>query len=292
MSTTKQEISQTAHARIRKVSTLAMIIVALAAAVLSWHGLTMLGEQAGFAELSILLPLVIDGTMLVGALHVLHASLTGLSTRWGWGMTLVGVAFSTWGNVAGASTSGVASGIVHAIPALALAASVEATMRIIRHGIAVTSTLSIEPLEPVSVPSPPGGGGGVETRSSPTASGTTTTSESRSEVAAPRTQPARRHLTDASGEEQSSPITAPSNVRAHLRAVAVGPASVDGVPPELAQLAAWVRRRKSEGESDSAAQAVKADVASSLSVAKRSLARLRGDFPEVLEPVNEQETGS
>lgn len=132
---TAPRISSSADRRIRYVSTGATVVVALSAAVLSWRGLTMLGHNAGLGDLAVLLPLVIDGFMLVGALHVLHSELTGVSTVWGWTMTLAGVTLSTWGNVAAAPATTPASAIVHAVPALALAATVEATMRIIRRGI-------------------------------------------------------------------------------------------------------------------------------------------------------------
>lgn len=120
---------------IGRTSSAVTVLVACACAVLSWHGLTMLGESVGMGALALLLPVVIDGSMLVGTLHVLHASLSGLSTAWGWTMTMAGVTLSTWGNVMSAPELTWTSAIVHAVPSLALAVSVEASMRIIRHGI-------------------------------------------------------------------------------------------------------------------------------------------------------------
>lgn len=120
---------------IKRVSTLALVIVALASGALSWSGLTALGEAAGIAY-PILLPLVIDGAMLAGALGVLHAGLAGVSARFSWGMTIIGVIVSTWGNVAGSPESGFTASLVHSLPALVLAACVEQQMRLVRSGIA------------------------------------------------------------------------------------------------------------------------------------------------------------
>lgn len=126
-------ISARTNTQISWVATVATVAVALSAGVLSWHGLTQLGIGAGLGDLSVLLPVVIDGGMLVGALHVLHAGLSGRSTAWGWLMTWTGIVVSVWGNVAGAANLTFASAVVHAMPALTLAATIEATMQIIKH---------------------------------------------------------------------------------------------------------------------------------------------------------------
>ena len=120
------------HDRIRLTVTVVTILVAACSATLSWHGLTQLGRHAGLGALAVFLPIVIDGSMLVGALHVRYSGLTGRSTKLGWTMTLCGLALSVWGNVAGAPDLSAASAIVHAVPAVALAASIEATMQITR----------------------------------------------------------------------------------------------------------------------------------------------------------------
>lgn len=300
--TSTSQLSVRAHARIRAVSTVTTILVALAAAVLSWHGLTLLGHQAGFGQLSVLLPIVIDGAMVGGAVHVLHASLTGVSTRWGWGMTLVGVAISTWGNVASAPTSGISAGIVHAVPPLALAAMVEATMRIIRHGITVgaaaqaaTAPASSTTTAPRAVgerpapapvpPTPPA----PATRPAPTSP---RTADLSAQAAAPRTAvpsevagaavaapaqpvvPARRDLEPAPALSRPAPTVAPKTVPMRattgLRAV-----PTPSLPDELVDLAAWVRAEISAGRTASAQRAVDSELAASLSTAKRRLRALR-----------------
>lgn len=302
MTSTTQLLSPRAHSRIRAVSTLTTILVALAAAVLSWHGLTLLGRQAGFGRLSVLLPIVIDGAMVGGAVHVLHASLTGVSTRWGWGMTLVGVAISTWGNVASAPQPGISAGIVHAVPPLALAAMVEATMRIIRHGITVGAAMQVAAPSPATVstaqapdrgarpaptpvpPTPPAPGSQPVPRTSATvdlaAPARTSTAAVEPTVrpagpAAP-VEPARRD--PAPVLERPAPATSPGapptsgpvTSRPGLRAV-----PTPALPAELVDLAAWVRAEMSGGRTASAQRAVEAGLAASLSTAKRRLRALR-----------------
>lgn len=291
MTSTTPLLSPRAHARIRAVSTLTTILVALAAAVLSWHGLTLLGHQAGFGQLSVLLPIVIDGAMVGGAVHVLHASLTGVSTRWGWGwgMTLVGVAISTWGNVASAPQSGISAGIVHAVPPLALAAMVEATMRIIRHGITVgaaaqTPTSSSTPASaataptgqrpaPTPVPLSPPAPASRPAPSTPRASDlAVTASSARVTPAAPA--PVRREVVPAPALARPEPLSARTATAATpplgLRAV-----PTPTLPAELEDLAAWVRAEISAGQTASAQRAVDAGVVASLSTAKRRLRALR-----------------
>lgn len=128
---------------IKRVSTFALVVVALAAGALSWSGLTALGDQAGI-QFPILLPLVIDGAMLAGALGVLHAGLAGVSARWGWGMTIAGVIVSTWGNIVGSPEPGLVAAGVHSLPAIVLAACVEQQMRLTRHGIAAQAAAERE----------------------------------------------------------------------------------------------------------------------------------------------------
>lgn len=306
MTSTTPLLSPRAHARIRAVSTLTTILVALAAAVLSWHGLTLLGHQAGFGQLSVLLPIVIDGAMVGGAVHVLHASLTGVSTRWGWGMTLVGVAISTWGNVASAPQSGISAGIVHAVPPLALAAMVEATMRIIRHGITVgaaaqTPTSSSTPASaataptgqrpaPTPVPPTPPAPATRPAPSKPRASDLAATASSARVTPAaggaavrpttpalptePVPEPVRREVVPAPALARPEPSSARTATAATpplgLRAV-----PTPTLPAELEDLAAWVRAEISAGQTASAQRAVDAGIAASLSTAKRRLRALR-----------------
>lgn len=172
---TVMSLSAKSTTRISTVATATTVVVALSAGVLSWHGLTQLGLGAGLGQLSVLLPVVIDGGMLVGALHVLQAGLSGRSTAWGWLMTWAGIVVSVWGNVAGAQSLTFASAIVHAMPALTLAATIEATMQIIKHralhhldGESVMTPV-VEAPEPAKLPESPATAAVLEDDSMPVA---------------------------------------------------------------------------------------------------------------------------
>lgn len=132
-------LTPSAHRRIQRVATTATVAVALCAAAISWSGLSALGRAAGMDTLAALLPVVIDGGMVVGSLHVLHSNLAGMSPRWGWLMTIVGAALSVWGNVAGSPVRGATAAVTHLIAPMVLVATVEASMRIIRHSVAATA---------------------------------------------------------------------------------------------------------------------------------------------------------
>lgn len=140
-------LTPSAHRRIQAVASISTVVVALCAAAISWSGLAALGRAAGMETLSVLLPIVIDGGMVVGSLHVLHSNLAGVSARWGWLMTGVGAGLSVWGNVAGSTVGGLTAAITHLIAPLVLVATVEASMRIIRHSVAATAAAEAEAME-------------------------------------------------------------------------------------------------------------------------------------------------
>lgn len=120
---------------IRRATTTSVVLVFVSSLVLSWSGLTHLALLAGVSPaLAWLLPLVVDGTVVAGAFVVLDAELSSSSPRFGWWLTLSGAAVSVLGNVL-ASTGGFLS-LVHALPPLALAVSLEALMRVHRQRIA------------------------------------------------------------------------------------------------------------------------------------------------------------
>lgn len=120
-------------------------IVALASAVLSWSGLTYLAVQADVpAHLAFLLPLSIDGSLVLGASLVIHGSLAGYGTGFGWLMTAFGVTLSIWGNIAAVSAHSLQSQVVHAIAPVCLFLSIEGLIRIIRHRITVSMEAQAE----------------------------------------------------------------------------------------------------------------------------------------------------
>lgn len=123
---------------IRIGSTVAVLLVFLAALTLSWNGLTELAIAAGFTpSLAWLMPVAIDGTVVAGALNTLHSSLTGKSTLYGWSLTIVGALVSTWGNVAAAGGGDFTTQVVHALAPLSLAASLHALTSTAQHRIGV-----------------------------------------------------------------------------------------------------------------------------------------------------------
>jgi len=121
----------------RRFASLPLLVVFITALTLSWHGLAALGASAGIGGLSWLLPLVIDGTTLSGALAVVVATASGTSTRFGWALMLGGAAVSTYGNVAASPVSGFTAALTHAAAPLALALTLEAWLRTVRHDIAL-----------------------------------------------------------------------------------------------------------------------------------------------------------
>jgi hypothetical protein len=119
-----------------------ILIVGTASALLSWNGLTSLGIQAGFPiYLAWLLPVSIDGMLVLGSALVLHSTLTEQKTWFGWLMITVGVLLSIFGNVASVDAHDFQSQVVHSIPPSMLFLSVEGLTRVVRYRISVTKEL-------------------------------------------------------------------------------------------------------------------------------------------------------
>jgi hypothetical protein len=130
------------NARIRKTAVTMIFVVGSAAALLSWNGLTFLALTAGFpAYLAWLLPVSIDGMLVLGSASILHSTLTNMPVAFGWLMTAVGVALSIWGNIASVGVHDVQSQVVHSIPPLMLFLSIESGVKIVSHRISITQEL-------------------------------------------------------------------------------------------------------------------------------------------------------
>lgn len=128
-----------ASARIAQRFALApLLVVSLASLVLSWHGLTVLGMNAGLGSLSWLLPIVIDGLTISGALCVVVATTTKDGTRFGWSLLLGGALASIYGNVASADVLSPETFLAHSAGPFGLALSLEAFLRTVRREIRVT----------------------------------------------------------------------------------------------------------------------------------------------------------
>lgn len=117
---------------LQRASSLAVLILAIGAAVLSFSGLQDLAITAGFHPyIAWLLPVIVDGMVLTGSLGVVASGLAGINTWYSWMLTLLGVVISIWGNVA-AAPDDIVSRLVHAIAPLTFALSIEGMVRIYR----------------------------------------------------------------------------------------------------------------------------------------------------------------
>lgn len=126
-------LSTQAERRLRRTAVATVFIIAAAAAILSFNGLRNLALAADIPiGLAWIFPIVVDGLTLVGSLGVVHAVLTGLRAWYPWLLTLAGVGMSVWGNVA-SSPPELTAQIVHAIPPLVLALSLEALLKVYRY---------------------------------------------------------------------------------------------------------------------------------------------------------------
>lgn len=103
-----------------RTSSAVVVILALAAAILSYSALKQLAVQSGIEPmLSYLFPLVLDGLILSGTLLVLYFAVRGVRSKFGIFLTLLGVAASIAGNVA-VSDHDIIHQMVHGAPALVL----------------------------------------------------------------------------------------------------------------------------------------------------------------------------
>lgn len=118
--------------RIYLASSTVVIILALAAGILSYSALKTLAVMSGINPiLALLFPLVIDGLILSGTLLVLFFAVRGRRSFFGIFLTLLGVVASIAGNVA-VSDNNLIHQIVHGAPALVLFLSLEALTILLR----------------------------------------------------------------------------------------------------------------------------------------------------------------
>lgn len=109
-----------------------VVILAIAAAILSYSALRQLAVQSGIDPfLSYLFPVVIDGLILSGTLLVLYFAVRGVRSKFGIFLTLLGVIASIAGNVA-ISDNNLIHQMVHGAPALVLFLSLEALTVLLR----------------------------------------------------------------------------------------------------------------------------------------------------------------
>lgn len=137
--TTINGLSPKAERVIRAFSLIAVFGLAIGAAILSFSGLQDLALHHGFPKaLAWILPIIVDGMVLTGSLGVVSSSLAGAKVWYSWTITAIGVAFSVWGNAASAPND-IVSQIVHIIPPLTFALSIEGLLQIYRAGAHATA---------------------------------------------------------------------------------------------------------------------------------------------------------
>lgn len=109
-------------------------MLAAAAAVLSFSGLTEIAMQSGISKkLAWLLPVSIDGSILAASLTILSGTLRGEKRLvFPWFVTAVGVILSVAGNALSSSVSGVVASTVHGIAPIGLLLSIELLFRQLR----------------------------------------------------------------------------------------------------------------------------------------------------------------
>lgn len=206
---------------IRYFSTIAVFIVFIAALILSWNGLTQLAEGAGISpEIAWLFPVVVDGMVISGILATVKASLLGQSTKFSWFLTILGAIISVWGNVTLVVEDGITSMLVHSVPPLLLALSLEGFVQSIKYKITATATTkaqvsgSVESARVLAQPTAPAPKAEDATASTPT-------DEPKPEPAEPSSIPATAldssqpatpsvHSKDAWGDSQTDPLASPS----------------------------------------------------------------------------------
>lgn len=135
-------LSHRQDAAIRWAAIILIVIVSTASAVLSYSGLYHLATASGIdPSIAWLFAVAVDGTLILGSAEILHSVLSGRSTKFGWMVAGTGIGLSIFGNALSASEIGAQAMIVHAIPPILMALSVETFLKIIRHRVAKTKEL-------------------------------------------------------------------------------------------------------------------------------------------------------
>ena len=140
---------------IRRVSTVAVAALAIAAFALSYGALHALAARHGTsAAVAVLWPLVVDGFIVTSSLAVLHAVLEGRRTVYPWCLVLLFSAVSVAGNLAH-GTPTLVGHLVAAVPPVALVLAFDLLMREVRWSIErrIDHGMNGSPAAPVERPS-------------------------------------------------------------------------------------------------------------------------------------------
>lgn len=130
---TTPKISLNTDKTIRKAASVMLVIVVISSGIMSWKGLLELGMLAGMEWASFLLPISIDGMLLLGSLQTLHAILGKRKSKYGLLLTMVGVFLSIAGNMYSSWELGILPASVHAIPPVMLFLSLHGFELIVKH---------------------------------------------------------------------------------------------------------------------------------------------------------------
>lgn len=144
----RETISPAAEKWIKVSAILAMIVVAVSSAILSFDGLQKVALASQVPQhLAFLFPIAVDTTILMGSLAVLLYELFGVKARFGWFTVLFGTLLSITGNVISVKDAGIIAQVLHGIIPVLLCLSLESLLRILRFNIKRTRTIREHEME-------------------------------------------------------------------------------------------------------------------------------------------------
>ena len=140
---------------VRRLTTAAVLLVAVIAAVVSFLHIEHLARTHGQTPLAAwLLPVSVDGTVAAASLSMLWAARAGLATPWlARGMLTAGVAATLAANAAYGAPHGLSGELLSGWPAVAFVGSVEMVLSMIRRTRTTAPAPEPEP-EPATAPEP------------------------------------------------------------------------------------------------------------------------------------------
>lgn len=145
---TLPHISPRTEKKIRFSAIAMMFVVAASAVILSFDGLrTLAVENRISPNLAFLFPIIIDGTITMSSLAILRMNLEGLRATFGWCVMFFGVGLSIAGNAAAVRDAGLIAMLVHSLPPILLAISLELMLSLIRANIKAAARLAREELQ-------------------------------------------------------------------------------------------------------------------------------------------------
>ena len=128
---------------IRRLSTVTVLTLAIAAGILSFNGTRQIALVSGISpKLAWIFAILLDGMVVTGSLGVILSSLVGMSSWYSWLLTTIGVVASIATNVA-SSPHDFTARLVHSAPPAIFALSIEGLLRIYRTSAVASSQREI-----------------------------------------------------------------------------------------------------------------------------------------------------